>query len=206
MQSGLKFTMESTSRERTNSCTKYEETIIEMIKQKATIKSIYLKILDIGYKGKYGMVKAFVSKIKENDTLLIEEKLTRKYVIKLLYKPLIKIKKLDKEKLRKLYKKYPIVKILVELMHEFKGILLKTKKQNVLEKWIVKAKKLGIDGLNSFIKGLELDYPAVLNSIIYQESNGLIEASVHKIKKVKRIMHGRCGFDLLKSKVLLCEL
>ena len=118
--------MESTSRERTNSCTKYEETIIEMIKQKATIKSIYLKILDIGYKGKYGMVKAFVSKIKENDTLLIEEKLTRKYVIKLLYKPLIKIKKLDKEKLRKLYKKYPIVKILVELMHEFKGILLKT--------------------------------------------------------------------------------
>lgn len=198
--------MESTSRERTNSCTKYEETIIEMIKQKATIKSIYLKILDIGYKGKYGMVKAFVSKIKENDTLLIEEKLTRKYVIKLLYKPLIKIKKLDKEKLRKLYKKYPIVKILVELMHEFKGILLKTKKQNVLEKWIVKAKKLGIDGLNSFIKGLELDYPAVLNSIIYQESNGLIEASVHKIKKVKRIMHGRCGFDLLKSKVLLCEL
>ena len=30
--------MESTSRERTNSCTEYEETIIEMIKQKATIK------------------------------------------------------------------------------------------------------------------------------------------------------------------------
>lgn len=99
-----------------------------------------------------------------------------------------------------------IVKTIVELMHEFKGILLKTKKQNVLEKWIEKAKKLGIDGLNSFIKGLELDYPVVFNSMIYQESNGLIEAFVHKIKKVKRIMHGRCGFDLLRSKVLLCEL
>ena len=56
MQPGFKFMMESTSRERTNSCTEYEETIIEMIKQKATIKSIYLKILDIGYKGEYGMV------------------------------------------------------------------------------------------------------------------------------------------------------
>ena len=86
MQPGFKFTMESTSRERTNSCTEYEETIIEMIKQKATIKSIYLKISDMGYKGKYGMVKAFVSKIKENDTLLIEEKITRKQVIKLMYK------------------------------------------------------------------------------------------------------------------------
>lgn len=91
-------------------------------------------------------------------------------------------------------------------MHEFKGILLKTKKQNVLEKWIEKAKKLGIDGLNSFIKGLELDYHAVHNSITYQESNGLIEASVHEIIKVKKIIHGRCGFELLRPKVLLCEL
>lgn len=206
IQPGFKFSLDSTSRERTNSCTKYEDIIIEMIKQKSTIKNIYQKISDMGYKGKYGMVKSFVSKIKENDTLLIEEKLTRKQVIKLLYKPLTKIKKLNKEKLRRLYKIYPIVKTLVELMHVFKGILLNTKKQVALEKWIEKAKKLGIDALNTFIKGLNLDYPAVLNSMQYQESNGLIEASVHRIKKVKRIMHGRCGFELLKSKVLLCEL
>lgn len=69
----------------------------------------------------------------------------------------------------------------------------------------MKAKKLKIEGLNSFIKGLELDYEAVLNSIKYLESNGLVEVSVHKIKKVKRIMHGRCKFELLKSKILLCE-
>ena len=148
---------------------------------------------------------SFTNAWKENDTLLTEEKLNRKQVIKLLYKPLIKIKNFNKEKLRKLYKTYPIVKALVELMYEFKGILLKEKKQNVLERWIKKAKKLSIDGLNSFIKGLELDFPAVLNSMLYQESNGLIEASVHKIKKVKRIIHGRCGFELLRSKVLLCE-
>ena len=137
--------------------------------------------------------------------MLIEEKITRKQVIKLLYKPLNKIKDLSKEKLIKLYKCFPLLKTLIELILEFKGILLKIKKQKALESWIKKAKGLEIEVLNSFIKGLENDYDAVLNSMKYTQSNGLVEASVHKIKKVKRIMHGRCGFELLKSKILMCE-
>ncbi len=34
-------------------------------------------------------------------------------------------------------------------------------------------------------------------------NNGLAEGSVNKIKVIKRIMYGRCGFDLLRQKVLL---
>ena len=205
VKEGTKFTLDSTSRERVNSCTKYSEIITEMIKQKSTIKNIYLTIVEKGYQGKYGMVKAYVAKLKKDNKLLIEEKITRKQVIKLLYKPLNKIKDLSKEKLIKLYKCFPLLKTLIELMLEFKGILLKLKKQKALESWIKKAKGLEIEVLNSFIKGLENDYDAVLNSMKYTQSNGLVEASVHKIKKVKRIMHGRCGFELLKSKILMCE-
>lgn len=205
VKEGTKFTLDSTSRERVNSCTKYSEIITEMIKQKSTIKNIYLTIVEKGYQGKYGMVKAYVAKLKKDNKLLIEEKITRKQVIKLLYKPLNKIKDLSKEKLIKLYKCFPLLKTLIELMLEFKGILLKTKKQKALESWIKKAKGLEIEVLNSLIKGLENDYDAVLNSMKYTQSNGLVEASVHKIKKVKRIMHGRCGFELLKSKILMCE-
>jgi len=205
VKEGTKFTLDSTSRERVNSCTKYSEIITEMIKQKSTIKNIYLTIVEKGYQGKYGMVKAYVAKLKKDNKLLIEEKITRKQVIKLLYKPLNKIKDLSKEKLIKLYKCFPLLKTLIELILEFKGILLKTKKQKALESWIKKAKGLEIEVLNSFIKGLENDYDAVLNSMKYTQSNGLVEASVHKIKKVKRIMHGRCGFELLKSKILMCE-
>lgn len=64
---GFKFTLDSTSRDRINSCTPYEETIIKMMKQKSTIKNIYLTIVQMGYKGKYGMVKSYVSKLKQND-------------------------------------------------------------------------------------------------------------------------------------------
>ena len=37
----------------------------------------------------------------------------------------------------------------------------------------------------------------------YDYNNGLAEGSVNKIKVIKRIMYGRCCFDLLKQQVLL---
>ena len=56
---------------------------------------------------------------------------------------------------------------------------------------------------HSFINGLERDIDAVKNGIKYDYNNGLAEGSVNKIKVIKRIMYGRCSFNLLKQKVLL---
>lgn len=72
-----------------------------------------------------------------------------------------------------------------------------------LEKWIIKTKKLKIPEINSFITGIERDLEAVKNGIKYDYNNGLAEGSVNKIKLIKRIMYGRCSFNLLKQKVLL---
>ena len=41
------------------------------------------------------------------------------------------------------------------------------------------------------------------NGIKYDYNNGLAEGSVNKIKVIKRVMYGRCSFELLKKKVLL---
>ena len=51
--------------------------------------------------------------------------------------------------------------------------------------------------------GIDRDLDAVKNGIKYDYNNGLAEGSVNKIKVIKRIMYGRCSFDLLKQKVLL---
>ena len=53
---------------------------------------------------------------------------------------------------------------------------------------------------NSYIKGIRQDYEVVKKSLIYEQSNGVVEASVNKIKLNKRIIYGRCGFELLKAK------
>ena len=98
-----------------------------------------------------------------------------------------------------------MTKRLIELMYEFKSILLKTKSEKALSSWFNKAGNINLECINTFIKGCYNDMPAIVNSIKYQYSNGVVEASVNKIKLIKRIMHGRCKFDLLKSKALRLE-
>lgn len=78
-----------------------------------------------------------------------------------------------------------------------------SKKYERLEKWIQKTKRHKIPEINSFLNGIERDLDAVKNGIKYDYNNGLAEGSVNKIKVIKRIMYGRCSFDLLKQKVLL---
>lgn len=107
--------------------------------------------------------------------------------------------------LRIVYEKYPLIKNLMELMYEFKNILLKIKSEKALSTWFNKAENINLEYINTFIKGCNKDMPAIVNSIKYQYSNGVVEASVNKIKLIKRIMHGRCKFDLLKSKTLRLE-
>ena len=93
--------------------------------------------------------------------------------------------------------------MLLELFYEFKSILHSMKSVNALESWIKKAGTDNFSHINSFITGIKKDFDAVKNSILYQESNGVVEASVNKLKLIKRIMYGRCSFELLKSKTLM---
>lgn len=90
-------------------------------------------------------------------------------------------------------------------MKEFKGILLKTRKEKALINWINKAKTLNINSINSFINGITNDYKTMVNSLKYEFGNGVVEAHVNKLKLVKIIMHGRCSFGLLKSKTMRFE-
>ena len=103
-----------------------------------------------------------------------------------------------------IYEQYPLVKKSLKFMFEFKGILLK-KSEKVLSAWFNRIEKLKLNYFNFFIKGFYNDMPAIINSIKYQYSNGVVEASVNKIKLVKQIMHVRCSFELLKSKTLRLE-
>ena len=189
-----------------NQTTPYHNTIVEMIIKKSKIKEIYKHISTLGYNGKYGMVKHYVTKIKQEDKLEYNLTIKRKYIIKLIYNDLIDIKDINRELLLKLDKINPEIKVLIEVMKEFKGILLYTRKEKALINWINKARLLNIDSINSFIKGLMNDYDAVINSLKYEFSKDVVEASVNKLKLVKRIMHGRCSFGLLKSKVMRLEI
>lgn len=56
--------------------------------------------------------------------------------------------------------------------------------------------------INNFINNLNEDYDAVINSAKFVFNNSITEGNVGKIKKIKKDMYGRAGFDLLRKKVL----
>lgn len=125
-------------------------------------------------------------------------------LISLLFKRLEKIKGLDSECLERVNSQYPRFKELIDIVNEFKKMLL-DKNVGRMERWIRKASSLNISEINSFITGITRDITAVKNSIKYEYNNGLAEGSVNKLKVVKRIMYGRNSFEMLRKKLLRQE-
>lgn len=184
--------------------------IDHMVDLGATSTQILEKIKNKGYAGSASNLRHYISKRKnllsdncknksydKTQHILVD----RKLLIKLIFNPIEKIKELTPSILNKVYEKFPDYKKIIDIVSNFKA-LLKNKCSNELEAWITTTSKLNIEQLNSFINGIKRDIDSVKNSITYDYNNGLAEGSVNKLKVIKRIMYGRCSFELLRSKVL----
>lgn len=188
----------------------YLSCINEMIDLGATSTQILEIIKSKGYTGSSSNLRSYMAKRKnllsdnyknnsydKTQHILVE----RKLLVKLIFNPIEKIKELTPPILNKVYEKFPDYKEIVDIVSDFRT-LLKNKCSIELDDWITKASKLNIKQLNSFINGIKRDIDSVKNAIIYDYNNGLAEGSVNKLKVIKRIMYGRCSFELLRSKVL----
>ena len=200
------YNIENTRRVIKSCVDDYHETILEMIIEKHNQKIIYEKIHSLGYKGSYSFVRRYISKIKKNTKLQTKFVCKKRNLLKLVFYSLSENKtKLLRKDLLEIYRQYPIVKHALELVYEFKYILLKSKSAAKLESWLEKSTALNLKELNKFINGINRDKDAIINAIIYKESNGLIESSVNKAKKVKRQMNGRCNFKTWRATTLALQ-
>jgi len=133
------------------------------------------------------------------------ELLERKWVTRLLYQPIEKVKGITEGQVERVVREYPVIGILYDIVQTFKAIVL-AKKVNEIDAWIETAAQCGIDEIDSFVNGINADLEAVKNAIRYEYNNGLAEGSINKLKLIKRIMYGRCSFKLLRNKTLQREL
>ena len=90
---------------------------------------------------------------------------------------------------------------MLNLIRKFKEVIF-SKKTRKLYYWLKETKKINVKELNSFVTLIESDIEAVKNAIKYNYSNGLTEGFNNKTKVIKRIMYGRCSFNLLRLKIL----
>jgi len=68
-----------------------------------------------------------------------------------------------------------------------------------LDGWIRAAEG---DGFQGFAASLRHDRDAVHAALTMPWSTGPVEGQINRLKVIKRTMHGRAGFDLLRRRVL----
>jgi len=141
-----------------------------------------------------------LKELVKNDT----ERISRKTILKLLYNPLNRVKSITSEQFEKVLQTCPAFAQIHKIVWEFKSLVSRKAVEELIP-WIEKARNLAIKEINSFINGIERDMEAVKNAIKYDYSNGLAEGTVNKLKVIKRIMYGRCGFETLRLKTLQLE-
>jgi predicted transcriptional regulator len=190
----------------------YRDTVLRMKSDGKKYSEIYREIQALGYTGGDTALRIFIArerrirneiKAAHGDTPV--ELIDKKWLIKLIYLPVEKVQGITREQLAAVIRTYPEAGTLFDMLKAFKDIVLNGNRPRRLYWWIRKAAALNIEELNSFISGLRKDLQAVKNGIEYRYNNGLAEGSVNKVKVFKRIMYGRCSFDLLRKKVLKYE-
>ena len=180
---------------------KYIPMIKELIIEGKKINEIYETLKLNGYKGKTSLLNSRLKGIRQ-EIRTNTKYLKRSKIKQLLY---YKLEEIKNEELREDLEIYLNTNTelteIIKLVREFKESIF-SKKVYKLENWIKAAKKINVKELNSFITLIESDIEAVKNAILYEYSNGLTEGFNNKTKVIKRIMYGRCGFKLLRLKIL----
>lgn len=190
----------------------FKETIERLLLEGHKSSSIIKRIQSEGYKGSDSNVRHYCSNLKNGNIAAMsgvnelkkQHYVERKELLKLLYIPFEKVRKINEDELAKVHQRYPEFKHIIHLVNKFRT-MLKEKDVLALDQWLEDAKEFNNSYLNSFINGITRDIDAVKNAITFSYSNGLAEGSVNKLKVIKRIMYGRNSFELLKKKLLRLE-
>ena len=185
---------------------KYKDIIYDNIEMPAI--RIYERSKSIGYKGAYGTVKNYINKIKRVNKGFVIKYITlyRKDILKLLFNKGINdlnIHDEEKESLKKYLKTNERLQEIINIITNFRIMMFAESKEK-LDEWLIKTQSKNFLEINKFINGIYLDYEAVVNCVMnLEQSNGLAEGKITKIKSIKRTMYGRCKFNYLRSKVFL---
>jgi len=189
----------------------YTGKIDAMLMERRKFAEIESAIRADGYDGAVSTIRMYATRqrriIRDSniEALANTELIERKWVTRLLYQPIEKVKGITEGQVERVVREYPVIGILYNIVQSFKAIVL-AKRVDEIDAWIETAAQCGIAEIDSFVNGISADLDAVKNAIRYEYNNGLAEGSINKLKLIKRIMYGRCSFKLLRSKTLQREL
>jgi len=203
----------SYGQKRAGNLTPFTKDIDIMLSQGLMGVTIESKIRDSGYKGSSSNLRKYISDwkkskqpiyISKSDQRIPFETIERRNLFKLLYNKPEEVRDMTDKRLSKIFCQFPVFQEVYNLIWEFRK-LLESKDSSSLQPWIEAARSLNIMEINRFIEGITRDISAVENAISLPYSNGIAEGKINKLKVIKRVMFGRCSFEMLRAKVLQLE-
>jgi len=156
----------------------YSDDIIKMLSKGKKFREIETVIRKKGYTGYASAIRMFAArerrllkKMASGDCCKVE-KIERKWLVSLLYKPIDKLTELTQAQLDMVIGENPIIGNLYDIVKMFKETLF-SNKVSKLNAWIKDARLLKNVEIDSFIGGITRDIEAVKNANKYCFNNGL---------------------------------
>jgi transposase len=97
--------------------------------------------------------------------------------------------------------KDPDISVVHPLAQQFAS-MIRERSADLLDTWLDACLNAGVVQLSNFAIGIQQDYAAIRAALETPWSNGQTESQVNRLKFIKRQMHGRAHFDLLRFRVL----
>lgn len=128
----------------------------------------------------------------------------RNKIISIMYKGFKKLEKTDIKLINKVLKQNKETKIIIEQVIKFRNITNNRDKRGFI-KMLSRWRNSNISLFKVFMKGVDYDIDAIINSVKYKENNGLAEGKINKLKTIKRMLYGKASPELLKGRLFLSD-
>jgi transposase len=168
-----------------------------------------------GYKGGWRTVYRFLAQLKEDSATTRGkaqrsqtvpdspvEPWTAKQAVWWFIRDPSDLKKKEQQALTAIRQASPTADTVYELAQDFLQMLRHREGQR-LDVWLDLVRASPLPELQRFARSIQRDKDAILAGLTLQESNGVVEGKINKLKLFKRMMYGRAEFPLLRQRVLL---
>ncbi|WP_328876145.1 transposase [Streptomyces sp. NBC_00287] len=148
------------------------------------------------------MVRAYIATLRAAPPQVPPPPPTVRRVTGWLTRHLAALSEDERAALKEVLARCPELDAAAEHVRDFSEILTQ-RRGSTLPAWIAVVDSSKLPGLTNFALHLLRDLDALTAGLTLHWSSGGTEGAVNRIKKIKRQLYGRAGFELLRKMILL---